>query len=241
MTPRQFLALLFLFTVTASFAADDPKPSDTKLRIVLVGDSTVAAKSGWGPAFAKLFKPDVECLNQARGGESTKSFLDRGSLDRALALKPAWVLIQFGHNDQPGKGPKRETDPATTYSANLRRFVNETRAAGAKPVIITSMVRRVIVDGRVFGPDLAPYAEAARQVAAEMKVPLVDLHARSKTFVEKMSAEDLAAMTPPHKDPAVTDRTHLTERGGEMIAPLVANELRRVAPDLATHLAAPKN
>jgi lysophospholipase L1-like esterase len=240
MNLRLFLTLLF-FSTAASFSADTPQPPDAKVRIVLVGDSTVAAKSGWGTAFGQLLKPEAECLNQARGGESTKSFLDRGSLDRALALKPAWVLIQFGHNDQPGKGPKRETDPATTYSANLRRFVNETRAAGAKPVIITSMVRRVMVEGRVFGPDLEPYAEAARKIAAEMKVPLVDLHARSKAFVEKMSAADMAAMSPPHKDPTVNDRTHLTERGGEMIAPLIADELRRVAPELAVHLTAPKN
>jgi lysophospholipase L1-like esterase len=176
----------------------------------------------------------------SRGGESTKSFLDRGSLDKALALKPAWVLIQFGHNDQPGKGPQRETDPKTTYSDNLRRFVNESRTAGAKPVIITSMVRRTMVDGHVFGPDLAPYAEAARKVAAEMKVPLVDLYARSKEYVEKMSAADMAAMNPPSKTPDAPDHTHLTERGGEMIAPLIVDELRKVAPELAAHFPAGK-
>jgi lysophospholipase L1-like esterase len=233
MNIRLLLVAFLLAVIPIASGADDPQAPPGKVRIVLVGDSTVAAKSGWGTAFGKLLGPDAECLNQARGGESTKSFLDRGSLDKALALKPAWVLIQFGHNDQPGKGPQRETDPKTTYSDNLRRFVNESRAAGAKPVIITSMVRRTIVDGRVFGPDLEPYAEAAKHVAAEMNVPLVDLHARSKEYVEKMSAADMAAMNPPGKTPDAPDHTHLTERGGEMIAPLIVGELRKAAPDLA--------
>lgn len=232
MNARLLFAVLFLGIAHVASAAEEAKPPTGKVRIVLVGDSTVAASSGWGTAFTKLLGPNAECLNQARGGESTKSFLDRGSLDKALALKPAWVLIQFGHNDQPGKGPERETEPNTTYSANLRRFVNETRAAGAKPVLITSLVRRNLHAGHLL-PDLEPYVEAMKLVAAEMDVPLVDLHARSREFVEKMSAEDLAAMNPPGKTPDAPDHTHLTERGGEMIAPLVVAELVKVAPELA--------
>lgn len=233
---RLLFAASFLSFITACSPAGEPPAPSGKVRVVLVGDSTVAEKSGWGNAFGKLLGPDAECFNQARGGESTKSFLHHGSLTKALELKPAWVLIQFGHNDQPGKGPERETDPNTTYSENLRRFVNESRAAGAKPILITSMVRRTLVNGHLVR-DLEPYADAARHVAAEMQVPLVDLHARSKEFVEKMSAEDLAAMNPPSKTPDVPDHTHLTERGGEMIAPLVMEEVKKVAPELGQYFA----
>ena len=232
MNRRIFVTVLLCSLITGFCSAEETRTTPAKVRIVLVGDSTVAAKSGWGTAFGKLLGPDAECLNRAIGGQSTKSYLHRKSWQEALELKPAWLLIQFGHNDQPGKGPERETDPNTTYADNLRRMVDEARAAGARPVLITSMVRRTLVDGHLVH-DLEPYAEAARRVAAEKKVPLVDLHARSHEFVEKMSQEDMKAMNPPGKTPGTDDLTHLTERGGEMIAPLVVAELRQVAPELA--------
>ena len=84
-----------------------------------------------------------------------------------------WVLIQFGHNDQPGK-PGRSTDLATEFPANLRRYVKEARAAGAKPVLITPLTRRMFKNGELRD-DLGPWADAAARVAAELDVPLVDL------------------------------------------------------------------
>ncbi|MEZ0259094.1 MAG: rhamnogalacturonan acetylesterase, partial [Chthoniobacter sp.] len=220
--------------------AEPTAATEHKLRVVLVGDSTVAEKSGWGTAFMKLLAPDVECTNAARGGQSTKSFLDGGNWQKALALKPDWVLIQFGHNDQPGKGPNRETDPETTYRANLIRYVDEARAAGAKPVLVTSMVRRTFQpDKQHLRVDLEPYVAAMKKVAEEKKVPLVDLHARSHELIEKLGASGVAEakMEAEAKPPATHDGTHLNEHGGEIIAPLVADELRKVAPELAAHLA----
>lgn len=65
------------------------------LRIALAGDSTVATNSGWGPAFAQLLKPGAECLNFARGGQSSKSFRDSGNWQKVLDAKPAYILIQY--------------------------------------------------------------------------------------------------------------------------------------------------
>lgn len=244
MSPRSLLAALFLLCCARFVAAADPAPAtEHKLRVVLVGDSTVAEKSGWGTAFMKLLAPDVECTNAARGGQSTKSFLDSGNWQKALALKPDWVLIQFGHNDQPGKGPNRETDPETTYRANLIRYVDEARAAGAKPVLVTSMVRRTFQpDKQHLRLDLEPYVAAMKKVAQEKQVPLVDLHARSHELIEKLGASGVAEakMEAEAKPPATHDGTHLNEHGGEMIAPLVADELRKAAPELATHLVSAK-
>ena len=115
----------------------------------------------------------------ARNGRSSKSYLDEGHWRAALAKGADVVLIQFGHNDQPGKGPERETDPATTYRANLSRYIDEARAADALPVIVTSLTRRNFDDGGKVVSDLFPYADAAKAVAAEAGVPLVDLHAAS--------------------------------------------------------------
>src|SRR5215213_9421876 len=95
-----------------------------KVKIVLVGDSTVAPNGGWGPGFAKCLGPDAVCVNCAKGGRSSKSYTDEGWWQKALAERPDYVLVQFGHNDQPGKGPERETDPASTYPRNLARYVD---------------------------------------------------------------------------------------------------------------------
>ena len=162
-------------------------------KIILVGDSTVAVQSGWGPSFCtKRVTSFIACLNLARGGRSTSNYRAEGSWDIALAeMKPGpyearYVLIQFGHNDQPGK-PGRSTDLATEFPANLKRYVEETRAAGAIPVLVTPLTRRQFRDGRLID-DLAPWAEAVRRVAAEMRVPLVDLHARSTGAVQSLGA-----------------------------------------------------
>ncbi|MBI5774448.1 MAG: rhamnogalacturonan acetylesterase [Verrucomicrobia bacterium] len=212
--------------------AADAKP---KVRVALVGDSTVAEKSGWGPAFAKLLGPGAVCTNFALGGRSSKSFRDEGQWAKVIAAKPDYVLIQFGHNDMPGKGPARETDPNTTYRENMIRYVDEARAIGATPILVTSMARRTFQNGKIRG-ELAPWADAVKKVAAEKQVPLVDLFARSIALLEKLGPEGSAVFDPPTKD-GQPDHTHLSAKGGEAMARLIVGELRKVEPKLGQWLA----
>jgi lysophospholipase L1-like esterase len=117
---------------------------------------------------------------------------------RVPGYSRVYVLIQFGHNDQPGK-PGRSTDLRTEYPDNLRRYVREARATGAVPVLVTPLTRRQFRNGSLQD-DLAAWADAVRRVAAELRVPLVDLHARSVAAVQAMGARaaiDLAETPPP--------------------------------------------
>lgn len=207
-----------------------------RIRVILVGDSTVTDQSGWGAGFRRLLGPDIDCVNTAVGGRSSKSFRAEGHWDLALALKGDFYLIQFGHNDQPGKGADRETDPDTTFPANLARYVDEVRAMGATPVLITSLVRRTFDPAHPtrLADTLAPYAEATRRVAAEKKVPLVDLHRRSLELCESWGAERCDALNP--KAERGPDRTHLDAHGSLVFAELVADELGRAVPALSPHL-----
>jgi len=215
-----------------AWLAADAKPN---VRIALVGDSTVAEKSGWGPAFAKLLGPSAACTNFALGGRSSKSFRDEGQWAKVMAAKPDYVLIQFGHNDMPGKGPARETDPNTTYRENMIRYVDEARAIGARPILVTSMARRAFQDGKIRG-ELAPWADAVKKVATEKQVPLVDLFGRSIALLEKLGPEGSAVFDPPGKD-GKPDHTHLSAKGGEAMAKLIAEELRKVETKVAKFLA----
>lgn len=232
MTARAFISCLLL--VPAFVAADvPPRPPAAKKIVALAGDSTVTDTAGWGAAFARLLGPEAECKNFARGGQSTKSFRDSKRWQMVLDAKPAFVLIQFGHNDMPGKGPNRETDPASTYPENLGRFIDEARAVGAQPIIVTSLTRRLFLEGKIRG-ELRPYAEAAIKVAGEKKVPVVDLFARSVALHEKMGEKESdASFNPPGKKPGQTDRTHLNAHGAEVVAGIIAEELRKVAPEAA--------
>ena len=208
-----------------------PQPA----RVVLVGDSTLASRTGYGDALCAFFRPGFECVNLARGGRSTKSYRAEGLWDHAMAIvaQPrdgrTWVLIQFGHNDQPGK-PGRSTDLETEFPANVRRYVEDARRAGAQPVLMTPLTRRTFKDG-VLQRDLRPWAEATLKVAREMEVPVLDLNAESAARVEAMgqAGADTLAMIAPRD----FDRTHLGPKGAELFARMVAHELAEAVPDLA--------
>jgi len=242
------------------------------IRIILVGDSTMAVGSGYGPGFCAAVIPEVTCLDMAKGGRSTKSYRKEGSwaeVTEALAhkdsFKATYVLIQFGHNDQPNK-PGRSTDLATEFPANMRRYVEDVRAAGAKPVLVTPLTRRMFRDGKLEDT-LGPWADATRTVAKEESVPLLDLYAESSSAIQKLGpveANTLAMAPPPAayaesgktgtskplppKKPAapgaepqgdpgpVFDYTHLGSKGASYFGRMVAAELANAIPEVQPYI-----
>ncbi len=211
------LAALALLAAAPAWGTAPAEPLPRMVRIVLVGDSTVAVQGGWGPSFCGYHvMSSVACVNLAKGGRSSGSYRAERSWDVALAemgasgFEKTYVLIQFGHNDQPGK-PGRSTDLATEFPANLRRYVEEVRAAGAEPVLVTPLTRRQFREGKLLD-DLGPWAAATREVAREMGVPLVDLHARSQAAVQQMgpSKANLFAQKPPPPEVAAAAETGTT-------------------------------
>lgn len=214
-----FLGIATLFS-GAAFVQEPVRPPATPIiasKIVLVGDSTIQASSGWGGSFCAYHVTSaMACVNLARGGRSTYSYRAEGSWDLALAemrtpgFARTWVVIQFGHNDQPGK-PGRSTDLATEFPANLRRYVEEARAAGAEPILFTPLTRRQFRDGRLIR-DLDAWSAAIRTVSAEMKVPLVDLNLRSADAVDRMgpTAANRFAQVPPSPEVAAAAKTGTT-------------------------------
>ena len=220
------------------------------VKIVLVGDSTVNAEGGWGKGFCAIMTPNVTCINEALNGRSSKSFIDEGAWAKALADKGDYYLIQFGHNDMKGKGPERETDPETTYAANIRRYIRDARAIGAVPVVVTSLSRRNYRDG-VLVQDLKNYSAAARRVGMEEDVAVIDLNAMSTKLLEGMTqaqADEFNATG--HEDQraenqkAAVDRTHLNPKGQALFGRMVADTLVRtqveLGPDVIGEPAKPK-
>jgi lysophospholipase L1-like esterase len=225
------------------------------VQIILVGDSTVAPKNGWGPGFCALTTPEVTCINDAKNGRSSSSYRAEGSWTKVIQeLKPGtYVLIQFGHNDQPGK-PGRSTDLATEFPANMRRYVKEVIAAGGKPVLVTPLTRRTFKDGRLKD-DLNLWGDATKKVAAEEGVPVLDLNTESRAAVQAMGpveANTLAMVSAPPEVAATAasgssapapkegpskdfDYTHIGEKGSAFFGKMVAQELVTGVPELAAY------
>jgi lysophospholipase L1-like esterase len=208
------------------------------VKIVLVGDSTVNGEGGWGKGFCAIMTPNVTCLNEALNGRSSKSFIDEGAWKKALDDHGDYYLIQFGHNDMKGKGPERETDPETTYAANIRRYIRDARAIGAVPVVVTSLSRRNYKDG-VLVQDLKDYSAAAKRVGMEENVTVIDLNAMSVKLLEGITqaqADEFDATG--HEDQraenkkSAIDRTHLNPKGQALFGRMVADTLVRTQVEL---------
>jgi len=229
------LSALLLLSNLTSLRADDAPSADKKIKIVLIGDSTMTDSAGWGLGFRQFVNDRAEVLNESRGGRSSLSFMTEGRWTNALALKGDYYLIQFGHNNEPGK-PGRSTD-MPTFIANMRQYVTDAKAIGAKPILLTPLVRRQWdkADPTHIKSSLAPYAVEVRKIAAEENVPLVELHDLSKALCESLGREKCYDFSPTKQVDGtnVFDGTHLKPNGSVMMARIIVNELRAKVPELA--------
>ena len=247
------LILMSFFTARVAFAQRPP------IRIILVGDSTVAPGNGWGPGFCGDVTAEVACLNLAKNGRSTNSYRSEGlwkdviaALGHNAEFSATWVFIQFGHNDQPGK--PMPADAVTEFPANMRRYAREVRETGAHAVLITSLTRRTFKDGKL-NDTLEPWAAATKKAAAEEKVPVLDLNADSAAAVQKMGpveANKFAMAAPPQavidaallgnnitvpaNPPTTFDYTHLGERGSVFFGRMVADEVIKTIQELRPYI-----
>ena len=180
---------------------------------------------------------DVATIFQAGGGDRqpcrvgriATRFLGGKRLEKVLSLmKPGdYLFIQFGHNDMKECG--QGVGAFTTYKADLKRFVDETRKHGGIPVLVTSMNRKNLdADGKVVNT-LGDYPEAVRQLAAEEKVPLVDLHVMSKAMYEAWGSANIGK--------AFVDGTHHNNYGSYEFAKCVVEGIRQNKLDLAKYVA----
>lgn len=204
----------------------DAKPINP-YKIILVGDSTMAAVSGWASMFcAHHVKSSVACVNLGRGGRSTRSYRQEGSWANAMAeakvpgYRATYVLIQFAHNDQ-SSASERWTEMGREFPENLSRMVEEVRAAKAIPVLVTPLTRREFIKGKLNNT-LVPWADKVRGVASALKVPLVDLNASSAAAVQQMGPEASTRLAQTGPNAAEL----AAARAGTTLKPRTADEAR---------------
>ena len=232
---KKFLILsTFLASLGCLIARADTAPAPKQVRMVIVGDSTVCiypednVRRGWGMFIQGYFDTNkLQVINLAASGRSTKSFIKEGRWTKALNEKPDYVLIQFGHNDSHSPEKPEATDAKTAYRDYLRQYIDESRAIGAKPVLVTPMCRRTFDAAGHIKNDLAPYVEAMKAVAAEKKVPLVDLNSASVELCNKLGPKESESLANEAKD-----ATHFNAKGAKEMARLVMEQLPNAEPSL---------
>lgn len=155
-----------------------------QITVFTIGDSTMASKkaevypeTGWGQVFQNYLNSKVRVSNHAVNGRSSKSFIDEGRWNIVLdSLKRGdFVFIQFGHNDEKADKPAVYNDSQTSYRQNLGKYITETRAKGATPVLLTPIVRRKFDAAGKLIDTHGKYPDAVLEVASNLNVELIDM------------------------------------------------------------------
>jgi lysophospholipase L1-like esterase len=223
------------------------------ITVYLAGDSTMAQKqpdkrpeTGWGEFLQGYFDPaKVKIDNRAMNGRSTKTFISenrwQGIIDQLK--KGDFVFIQFGHNDE-GKSKVERYTPPDEFRANLVRMVNDVRAKHAIPVLLTPVMRRSFDAQGVFKDSHDPqYPAAFRAVAAELKVPLIDMQRRTETVIKQYGPEDsrklflqLKAGENVNYPKGIEDNTHFSPLGAELMAAQAVQGIKQAKLGLAKYV-----
>jgi beta-glucosidase len=235
---RLLLTLAVLFAgLPAVRAAGSEAP-----RIFLIGGSTMAdfpaghPKPGWGQMLPQFFKDPAIIQNHARSGRSSKSFIDQGLWDKVVAEMQAgdYLIMCWGTNDS-SSDPARRTDPRTTFRANLLRFITETRAKGATPVIATQVAHRRWNDQGRWNETASEYVHVNRELAASEQVPLMEMYELTTALEKGLGVEGsirlhvyLAPGTNKFYPEGLNDNTHYSAYGATRIAALAVQEFRRL-------------
>lgn len=247
---NKLIFLLVTFLLFSAFKADRPV-----VTVFMIGDSTMANKDltggnperGWGMVLPRYFTEEVRIDNHAVNGRSSKSFIDEGRWDKVInrVKKGDYVFIQFGHNDEKPK-PDRHTEPGGTFDANLRRFVNETRAKGGIPVLFNSIVRRNFDESGTLVNTHGAYLDSPRNVARELGVTFIDMNRITHELVQGLGPEEsknLFMWVEPNTVPAMPkgreDNTHLNPHGAKVVAGLAVDAIAEAVPALAGYVRRP--
>ena len=252
MTLRHSSCFVSVLLLAAVFHAGVLQADSSRADISLffAGDSTLHSRQylndreypeverclgSWCDELDFFVKPGVRIVNHAYSGESTKSFIDRGRWSRLIEqVKPGdFVYIQFGHNDQKKKDPKRYAAADGDYRDNLRRFAADVRAKGANPLFGTPMVRRFYQGGKSkkVADGLEGYPDAVRALGRELDVPVVDFNAFSRQMVESRSREETLPWYRAVVDKA--DMTHPTKFGAKVFARAFYDEVKKQGLEIA--------
>lgn len=193
---------------------------------------------GWGEPLVDYFDPaKINVVNRAIGGRSSRTYITEGHWQDTLNLIKSgdFVLFQFGHNDSgplddtarargtlPGIGEETQEienpilkhhETVHSYGWYIRKYVSDTLAKGAIPIICSPVPRKIWKDGKIVR-NAANYGGWAQQVAQQQHVAYIDLNKIIASRYEALGEEKVEALfADPH--------THTSRAGAELNAECV--------------------
>lgn len=207
--------------------------------------SSTKVLQGWGSFIGDYFDTTIiDVQNDAIGGRSSRTFLTDGRWDKILTTlqKGDYVIMQFGHNDGgplddtarargtiKGIGDdsveiynpiRKQKEVVHTYGWYMRKYVRDTKAAGAIPIVCSPIPRNIWQDGKVVrSPD--SYAGWAKEIAAQEGACFIDLNNIIADKYEELGADKVATFFPK-------DHTHTNKEGGMVNADIVINGIKNL-------------
>lgn len=199
---------------------------------------------GWGSFMNLYLNTDkIEIQNHAKGGRSSRTFLTEERWDSIMKTikKGDYVLMQFGHNDGGEladtlrargsiKGIGEETqdiynpirkvnETVYTYGHYMRKYVNEAKAKGAIPIILSPVPRNNFnKNGKI---DKDKYGVWAQETAKQTGAYFIDLNEMVIEKYEKMGSEKVKVFFPK-------DHTHTNKEGAVLNAELVTEGIKQL-------------
>ena len=245
---KSVLGLVCCFLLQAFLPMAKPKPVLYIIGDSTVKNGDGSGKNGqmgWGTLLPGFFDTTkIQIQNHAIGGRSSRTFLTEGRWEKILQTlkKGDYVIMQFGHNDA---GPLDDTARARgtirgigneekeiynpirkvsevvhTYGWYMRKYVQETKAKGAIPIICSPVPRNNWKDGKIARGN-QDYALWAKQVAEQEKAYFIDLNEKIAREYEKMDTASVNKLF-------FGDHTHTSRAGAEINAAKVAEGLNGI-------------
>jgi lysophospholipase L1-like esterase len=216
--------------------------------VFLCGNSTVVDQghepwASWGQMIPSFFDNKICIANYAESGESANSFISAGRLKKALSQmkKGDYLFVEFGHNDQKQTGPGKGAYYSFMY--NLKIFIDEARAKGGIPVLVTPTQRRKFDENGKNLNTHGEFPDAIRWIADKEKVAVIDLNSLTNKLYEAMGEEaskhafvHYPAGSFPGQNTALADNTHFNTYGAYEVAKCVISGLMNKVPELSSHI-----
>lgn len=198
---------------------------------------------GWG-TFLQDYLDTTQVIvhNEALGGRSSRTFITECHWQEVHAqLKPGdYVIIQFGHNDDGpvnddfrargtihGNGEESEQidniltgqrEIVKSYGWYIRKYIADTKAKGAIPIVCSLVARNVWENGRVVRAT-DTYTAWAKEAARMEGANFIDLNDLVATRYESLGQPYVTDSL------FVSDHTHTNQKGARINASLAAHAI----------------
>lgn len=206
---------------------------------------------GWGTVIDPYFDTSkISIRNHAIGGRSSRTFITEGRWTKILETlkKGDYVIMQFGHNDASplddtarARGTIRGVGEDSTeiynpirkikevvhsYGWYMRKYVRESKAKGAIPIVCSLVPRNNWKDDKVSRSGDS-WGLWAKQVAEQEGAYFIDLNNIVSDKYETMGQAAVKLFFQ-------ADNTHTNNDGAKLNAAIVASELKRINPGKIT-------